>query len=172
MQHTFLYISLQLFRTNSTGNFQKRLLWRKFRTCSCSRFFTAAHFLLALVADSISHFVTAVTKFSCCFSNKKMSPSFFISSPRSLSSFFWPAAYFLFFSVSDTRIQKQFPLSVFVFIDSLAAFALQDAGGYAISRHNNLESHLGCNTCWLNYFTLVYLWCRMTDGRSGTRSRD
>ena len=46
---------------------------------SCSLFFfTAAHFHLALVATSISHFVTAVTKFSCCFSNKKMSPLFLI----------------------------------------------------------------------------------------------
>ena len=32
-------------------------------------FFTAAHFHLALVAASISHFVTAVTKCSCCSSN-------------------------------------------------------------------------------------------------------
>ena len=46
---------------------------------SCSLFFfTAAHFHLALVAISISHFVTAVTKFSCCSSNKKMSPLFLI----------------------------------------------------------------------------------------------
>ena len=43
-----------------------------------------------------------------------------------------------------TRIQKQFPLSVFVFVDSLVVSALQDAGGYAISRQNNLELHLGC----------------------------
>ena len=50
-------------------------------------FFTAAHFLLALVAASISHFVTAATKFSCCSSNKKMSPLFFIFRPRSLSPF-------------------------------------------------------------------------------------
>ena len=34
-------------------------------------FFTAAHFHLALVAASISHFVTAATKLSCCSSNKK-----------------------------------------------------------------------------------------------------
>ena len=45
-----------------------------------------------------------------------------------------------------TRIQKQFPLSVFVFIDSFVVSALQDAGGYAISRQNNLELHLGCHT--------------------------
>ena len=35
------------------------------------QFFTAAHFHLALVAASISHFITAATKFSCCSSNKK-----------------------------------------------------------------------------------------------------
>ena len=50
-----------------------------------------------------------------------------------------------------TRIQKQFPLFVFVF-DSLCVSALQDAGGYAISSQNNLELHLGCHTCWLSYF--------------------
>ena len=37
------------------------------------------------------------------------------------------------------RIQKQSSLSVFVFIDSLVVSALQDAGGYVISRQNNLE---------------------------------
>ena len=49
--------------------------------------FTVAHFLLALVVASISHFVTAATKFSCCSSNKEMSPLFFISCSRSLSLF-------------------------------------------------------------------------------------
>ena len=34
-------------------------------------FFTATHFHLALVATSISHFVTTAAKFSCCSSNKK-----------------------------------------------------------------------------------------------------
>ena len=48
--------------------------------------------------------------------------------------------------LQKTRIQKQFPLSVFVFIDSLVVSASQDAGGYAISRQNNLELHLGCHT--------------------------
>ena len=36
--------------------------------------------------------------------------------------------------LQTTRIQKQFPLSVFVFIDSLVVSALQEASGYAISR--------------------------------------
>ena len=39
-----------------------------------------------LVAASISHFFTAAAKFSCCSSNKKVSP-FFFSRSRSLSLF-------------------------------------------------------------------------------------
>ena len=67
--------------------------------------FTAAHFHLALVAASISPFVTAATKFFCCPSSKNMSPLFFyLSGSKSLSPFFlfelrWPAVHFLFFSV-------------------------------------------------------------------------
>ena len=76
--------------------------------------------------------------------------------------------------LQKTRIQRQFPISIFLaFIDSLVVSALQDAGGYAIYRQNNLELHLGCHTCWLSYFTLVYLWCGRTVGRSvGVRPRD
>ena len=44
-------------------------------------------------------------------------------------------------------MQKQLALSVFVFIDSFVVSALQDAVGYAISRQNNLELHLGYYTC-------------------------
>ena len=62
----------------------------------------------------------------------------------------------------DNLIQKQFSLFVFVFIDSFVLSTLQDAGGYAISRQNNLQLHLGCHTCWLSYFTLVCLWCGRT----------
>ena len=68
--------------------------------------------------------------------------------------------------LQTTRIQKPFPLFVFVFVDSLVVSALQDAGGYAISRQNNLELNLGCHTCRLNYFTLVCLWCTPTDCRT------
>ena len=109
--------------------------------------------------------------FLCCSSNKKMSPLFFISRSRFLLPFFYLSfaglpptfSFSLSFSCSISkfvdmtinlslilqtkRIQKQFPLSVFVFIDSLVVSALQDAGGYAISRQNNLELHLGCHTC-------------------------
>ena len=51
-------------------------------------FFRGRSYSLTLVDASISHFVTAPTKFSCCSSNKKMSPLFFISRSRSLSPFF------------------------------------------------------------------------------------
>ena len=36
--------------------------------------------------------------------------------------------------LKTTRIQKQFPLSVFVFLDSLVVSALQNVGGYVISQ--------------------------------------
>ena len=92
----------------------------------------------------------------------------------------WPVALFIFSLYSKfvdmtinlslilqtTRIQKQFPLSVFVFIDSLVVSASQDVGGYAISHQNNLELHLGCHTYWLRYFTLVCLWCGRTVGQA------
>ena len=70
-----LHVPLPLFCTTSTWNFQK-LLSYTFYGGNVARFlvhffFTVAHFHLALVAASISHFVTAATKFSCCSSNKK-----------------------------------------------------------------------------------------------------
>ena len=159
-------------------------------------FFTFFHSLsfspwIWLVAASISHFVTAATKFWCCSSIKK-SPLSFLSLALYLYRLFlielrWPATYFLFFSVfllryirnfvdmtinlslilSTTRIQKQFPLSVFVYIDSLIVSALQDAGGYTVFLRNNLELIFGCYTCWSSYFTLICLWCWRTDGRAG-----
>ena len=126
---------------------------------------------------SISHFVAAVTKFSCCSSNKKkLSPLFLISRSKSLSPFFLLSlagllptfSFSLCFSCSifqicghdnmtiiinlslilqKTQIQRQFPVSIFLFIDSLVVSALQDAGGYAISCQSNLKLHLGCHTC-------------------------
>ena len=57
--------------------------------------FTAAHFHLALEAASISHFVTAATKFSCCPSNKK-NVSFVFSVALFHVELRWPAAYYSF----------------------------------------------------------------------------
>ena len=73
--------------------------------------------------------------------------SLFICLSLALYSKFVDMTISLSLILQKTRIQEQFPLSVFVFIDSLVVSALQDAGGYAISRQNNLELHLGCHTC-------------------------
>ena len=121
-----------------------------------------------LVAISISHFVTASTKFWCCSSPKKVFPFFFISRSRSLSPFV---------SLSVAGLPPTFSFSLsFLCLDSLTVSALQDAGGYTISRRNSLELHFGCYTCWLSYFTLICLWCCMaggrSDGRASIRSRD
>ena len=152
-------------------------------------FFTATHFHLALVVASISHFVTAATKFSCCSFNKTMSPLFFYLSLKISVALFlvelrWPAAYLLFFRFFSCYIfqicghdtwsklntlentdTETFPLSVFVFTDCLVIFASQDAGNYATSRQNNLDLHLGCHACWLSYFTLVCLTDGLAVGR-------
>ena len=79
----------RLQRETSRNVFFFFFLWRKFRTYYPSPFFfTAAQFHFALVAVSISHFVTAATKFLCCPSDKKCLLCFFISCSRSLSPFF------------------------------------------------------------------------------------
>ena len=66
-------------------------------------------------------------------------------------------------------MQKQFPLSVIVFIDSLAVSALQDApGSYAISCQNNLELHLGCH--WLPYLSTELFYIGLPVVRTGGRA--
>ena len=68
-------------------------------------FFTSAHVHLALVAASISHFLTAAIKSLCCSSTKKCLLCFFFSRSRSLSPFF---------SLSLAGLQRTFYLfSVF-----------------------------------------------------------
>ena len=127
-------------------------------------FFTAAHSHLGgRYHFSFSH---RRYKIVMLFFQKNVSFVFYLSLQLSVALSFlvelrWSIAYFLFFFVyskfvdmainlslilQTTRIQKQFPLSVFVFIDSLVVSALQDSGGYAISRQNNLKLHLGCHT--------------------------
>ena len=75
-----MYISLPLFCTTITWNFQKILTYslvtrfmRKCRTCFRSLFFTAAHFHLALVAGSISHFFRRYKLFMLFFQQKSVS---------------------------------------------------------------------------------------------------
>ena len=66
--------------------------------------------------------------------------------------------------------QKQFSLSIFVFIDSLVVSASQDAGGYVISHQKNIELHLGCLP--VDWVILHWYTCGADGRRTGVRSRD
>ena len=48
-------------------------------------------------------------------------------------------------------------------------FFLEVRAAMRILSKQNLELHLGCHTCLLNYFTLVFLWCGRTVWRWGGR---
>ena len=99
-----------------------------------------------------------------------LSPTFSFSLSFSCSIFHITCGLSLL--LQTTRAEKQFSLSVFVFIDSLVVSALQDRGAYAIFRQNNLE--------YLPYLSIELFHIGMpvvrTDGRSvrraGVRSRD
>ena len=109
------------------------------------------------------HLVLSTKKCLLCFSSlcsKSLSPffslsfaglpptfSFSLSFRLALYSKFVDKTIYLSLILQTTRIQKQFLLSVFVFVDSFVVSALQDAGGYENSRQNNLELHWGCHTC-------------------------
>ena len=93
-----------------------------------------------------------------------MSPLFFISRSRSLSPFFSLSFLVNTLDKTDTETISAFRFSLYS--GSLVISALQDGGGYSISHQNNLELHLGCHTCWLSYFTLVWLWCGRTVARA------
>ena len=89
------------------------------------------------------------------FFQQKMSPLSFISRFKSLSPFFLLSlpptfSFSLSFSCSIFQIcghDNLSKLNTLVFIDSFVVSALQDAGGYVISRQNNLKLHLGYHTC-------------------------
>ena len=129
------------------------VLWRKFRTGSCSlSFFTVATF----------HPVGSY-KIWCCSSNKKCLLRFFsLALVLLLVALHWPVAlrsHFRRLSLSlyskfvdmtinlslilyITRTQKHFPLSIFVFIDSFVVLASQDAGGHIVCFPAKITQHL------------------------------
>ena len=98
----FFAVVLHDYNVKLPETSQLHVLCRKCQTCSRSLFFTAAHLHLALVDASISH-LTAATKFSCCSTNKKMSPLSFISRSSCLS---------LFFSLSFAGLSPTFSFSL------------------------------------------------------------
>ena len=79
-------------------------------------------------------------------------------------TFFFTAAHFHLALVAASISSRCSSNNVLVFIDSLVVSASQDAGGYAISRQNNIK--ITVPVCLLSYFPLVGLWCGRTVGRS------
>ena len=94
MQHTFLYISCRCFarlQRKTSRNFLVTFGYPFYEgnlVRVLVRFLFSLPFIFTLVAASISNFLTAATKFSCCSSNKKCLLGFFISRSSSLSLFF------------------------------------------------------------------------------------
>ena len=127
--------------------------------CSCSVFFHCRSFSPCI--GGYQHFSFRYHHykiFMLLFQQKNV--SFFYLLLQISAAFFlverrWPATYFVFFSgcfslllyskfvdltinlsliFQTTRIQKQFLLSIFVFLDSLVVSALKNTGGQVISR--------------------------------------
>ena len=98
-------------------------------------------FSLSLIFTLVAASIPPLQNFML-FVQQKMSPFIFCLSLQLLFSlsFAGLSPYFLFFSVF---IQKHFPLSVFVFTDSLVVSASQDAVGHTLSRQNNQTFGIG-----------------------------
>ena len=109
VQHTFFVhffaVILPDYNVKRPETSYLHVLWRKCRTGSSSLFFSLP-LICTLVATCISHFLTAATKLSCCSSNKKMCPLFFISRSSSLSLFFSSR------SLSFAGLSPTFPFSL------------------------------------------------------------
>ena len=162
----FLYISLPLFfarlQRETSRNFSMEEMSYVFSFTFFSLIFSLHWWPLAL-SQPLQNFHVVLPKKNVSF---VFHLSLYIFVTLFLVEFRWSAVFSLFLWLSlavyskfvdvtinltlvlqKTRIQKQFPLSGFVFIDSLAASALQDVDGFAISCQNNFELHLGCHTC-------------------------
>ena len=150
-------------------------------------FFTRAHFHLG----GRQHFSFSHLRYKIfmLFFQQKMSPLLFFSRSSSLPLIFSlsfaglsPTFSFSILQIKfvdmtinlslipqTTGIQKQFPVSVSVFIESLVVSASQDAAGYAISHQNNLELYLLCQLPYL-FIELFYVGMPVmrTDGRTVT----
>ena len=98
---TFLCRCSAQIQRETSINFLVKCFMKKCRTCFC--FFFSLPLIFTVVAASISHFLTAATKYSCCSSNKKLSIVFYLSLQLSVALLIverrWSVTYFLVFSV-------------------------------------------------------------------------
>ena len=161
-----MYTSLPLFCTATTWNFQKLT---DYTFCVGNVVRVLVHFFLlplsfTLVGATISYFPTAATKFSCCFSNKKMSPLFFISRWALLvcrllsvvlclsllcfpNLWTWQSNLYTLDNTADTETISS--------LLTLVVSASQNAGGYAISAKRTSS----CHTCVLIESLLHWYAC-------------
>ena len=154
VQHTFwVHFIAVVLHAATTWNFHK-LLSQTFNGGNKKRsyvfWFTFFHChsfspcISWLVTASISHFVTAATKFSCCSSNKKMSPLFFISRSRSLLPFF---------SLTFADLPPTFSFSL-----SFSCSIFQICGHDNLSKLNTLDN-TDTETISAFRFRLYWLFC-------------
>ena len=127
VQHTFFFCTFlcrcfaRLQHETSRNFLVTRFMEKK------SYVFSFTFFSLPLIFTlHFSHFVTAATKFSCCSSNKKMSPLFFISRSRSLLPFF---------SLSFAGLPPTFSFSL-----SFSCSIFQICGHDNLSKLNTLDN--------------------------------
>ena len=82
VQYAFLCISFPLFCQTTTCNFQKLPGYTFYvgnAVCVLVHFFPLLPLISTLVAASVSHFLTAATKLSCCSSNVNISFVFYFT---------------------------------------------------------------------------------------------
>ena len=120
----------------------------------------------------LPNILSPVFMFAFIFHCRSFSPCWplaflIVSQPLWIFMFFFLQNSSLLFSITRSNslsqiTSKKIPLCCCFF------FLIVRAAMRFLSKWN-LELHFGCHTCWLNYFTLVCLWCGRTVGRAGGR---
>ena len=130
------------------------VLWRKCRFRSVSPWWSLA---ILIFSPPLQNFMLFPQQKKVSFVFSLQFQLFFSFSFTGLSPYFLFFSVFLFLCIPNlwtltinlslilytTRIQKHFPLSAFVFIDSLVVSASQDLGSRTLSRQNNLTFIIG-----------------------------
>ena len=154
VQHTFFCnffaVILHNYNVKLPETSWLHVFWSKCGTCSCSVFFLCRSFspwwplAFLIFSPPLRNFILFLQqKWLLCFSYLAL--ALFLVELRwtvALLSLFLCLSLYLFSKFLDinlnliiwtTRIQKHFPLSVFVFIDSFVVSASQDTGGDTLS---------------------------------------
>ena len=142
VQHTFLSFPCRCFAL-----LQRTL----FCTTKASNFLVTHYFYGGIFVDVLTQSLFPVFMFAFIFHWRSFSPC-------------WPLVFHIF--------SPPLWISMFSFLRNSSPlkttrlgccfFLSKSPGGHVIS----FQIHLGCHTCWLSYFTLVWLWYGRTVARS------